>query len=86
MDTETPGKVTMSMRAAGITVVTYLGHGDGSSLPQEDQQDMHHVAVTAVTLTETSAREIETTAEIDAVLGKVGGVEWSGREGRGGED
>lgn len=78
MDTEIPGKVTISMRAAGVTVVTYLGHGGGSGLPDEDPQDMHDAVVT---LTETSAREIEACAEIDATRGNV-----SGGEGRGGRD
>ena len=73
VDTETPGKVTLSMRAAGVTVVTYLGRGDGSGLPQKDPQDTRDMVVT---LTETSAREIEGCAEIDAVRGKV-------REGKG---
>lgn len=76
VDTETPGKVAISMRAAGVTVVTYLSRGEGKAggqgegegeglAQQDDMQDM------VGTLTETSAREIEACAEIDTIRGKV---------------
>ncbi|CAM9169048.1 unnamed protein product [Ectocarpus fasciculatus] len=66
VDKHTPGTVEISMRAAGVTVVTYLvssaslareGYGQGSS-----QQDV-------VTLTEASARQIEACAKMDIVRG-----------------
>ncbi|CAM9600860.1 unnamed protein product [Ectocarpus sp. 4 AP-2014] len=66
-DTHTPGTVEISMRAAGVTVVTYLVSsaplareegGRGSS-----QQDV------VVTLTEASARQIEACAKMEIVRG-----------------
>lgn len=73
VDTDTPGKVVMSIRAAGVTVATYLnssaalvraGRGGGSL--QQEVQD------TVVTLFDTSAREIEVCSEMDVNRGKVG--------------
>lgn len=62
----------MSMRAAGVTVVTYLNSsaalaraGRGEGPLQQQVQD------TVVTLTDTSAREIEVCAEMDVARGKV---------------
>lgn len=69
VDTHTPGTVEMSMRAAGVTVVTYLV--SSASLVREgcrrgsSQQDV------VVTLTEASARQIEACAKIDTVRGTV---------------
>lgn len=72
------------MRAAGVTVVTYLnssaalaraGHGEGS-FGQEMQDEV-------VTLTDTSVREIEVCAEMDVARGKVGGRGCGGPHGGG---
>lgn len=63
------------MRAAGVTVVTYLnssaalaraGRGE-VSLRQERRDEV-------VTLTDTSVREIEVCAEMDVARGKVRGM------------
>eukprot|EP00752_Nemacystus_decipiens_P001758 g1699.t2 len=72
VNTETPRKVAMSMRAAGVTVVTYLSRGEGKTNGQgerEAQQDTRLQDV-VVTLSETSAREIEACSEMDIVRGK----------------
>lgn len=69
VDTHTPGTVEISMRAAGVTVVTYLV--SSASLAREEggrgssQQDV------VVTLTEASARQIEACAMMDIVRGTV---------------
>lgn len=68
VDKHTPGTVEISMRAAGVTVVTYLV--SSASLAREEcgqgssQQDV-------VTLTEASARQIEACAKMDIVRGTV---------------
>ncbi|CAM9710976.1 unnamed protein product [Pylaiella littoralis] len=71
VDTDTPRKVVMSIRAAGVTVATYLnssaalvraGRGGGSL--QQEVQD------TVMTLFDTSAREIEICSEMDVNRGK----------------
>lgn len=77
VETERPGKVAMSMRAAGMTVVTYISRGEGKANGQgegkakgEAEQDTSMQDL-VVTLSETSAREIEACSEIDTVRGKV---------------
>lgn len=75
VDTERPGKVTMSMRAAGVTVVTYLSRGEGEGTREGEREGLAQqdniMQNTVVTLTETSARQIEACSEIDTVRGKV---------------
>lgn len=98
VDTETPGKVAISMRAAGVTVVTYLSRGEGKSHVQGQGQGQGQGEAEGeaqqgtsmqdqdlvVTLSETSAREIEACSEIDTVRGKVRKIgsfcEWFGRD------
>lgn len=81
VDTEAPRKVTMSMRAAGATVVTYLSRGEGKADRRGKggreaeaeglAQQSPSVQDLVVTLSETTAREIEACSEIDAIRGKV---------------
>lgn len=99
VDTETPGKVAISMRAAGVTVVTYLSRGEGKANGQGQEQEQEQgggeaevkgeaqqdtsVQDLVVTLSETSARDIEACSEIDSVRGKVrkiGSAGWFGRQ------
>ncbi|CAM9786929.1 unnamed protein product [Hapterophycus canaliculatus] len=68
VDTDTPERISMSIRAGGATVVVYLNSsatspraGSAEGLPQQD---------VVVTLTSASVRQIEACVEVDVVRGK----------------
>lgn len=70
VDTQAPGQITVSVRAVGVRLATYLNSSAAlaradlrfCSLSERDE---------VVTLTEASAREIEACLEADVVHGKV---------------
>eukprot|EP00903_Cladosiphon_okamuranus_P005340 g5337.t1 len=79
VDTELPGKIAMSVRAAGVTVVTYLSRGEGRAKghggreaggdAEGEAQQHTKMQDLVVILSETSVREVEACSEIDTVRG-----------------
>lgn len=79
VDTDTPERLSVSIRASGVTIVVYLN--SSGALPRADTVEGLPLQDVVVTVTETSVRQIEACVEVNVVSGKVRKLGWEPKLG-----